>query len=266
MRYLSYLYRHLTNIVALLLPVAFLLALPVIAKADAAAKEQLKQANEAFTSNNYQKAAELYEAVVSSGFESAALYYNLGNAYYQQQQTAKAILNYERALRLQPHNKNTQNNIQLAKARITQPVDELPEIFYQLWWQKLTGLLPSGFWALLGVLALFAAAVFGIMFQQTEAVQRKKQTFAAALTALIGFMLLTSFAYSRYQAETNKAYAIVMQEAISLKKGPADTSEEITTLSAGIKVHKNERVNGWVRVVLTDNQEGWVNETFLTGI
>ncbi len=135
MRYLSYLYRNLSPIVALLLPVVFLLALPMNVKANAAAKEQLKQANEAFTANNYQKAAELYEAVVSSEFESAALYYNLGNAYYQQQQTAKALLNYERALRLQPHNKNIQNNLQLAKARITQPVDELPEIFYRgcLW-------------------------------------------------------------------------------------------------------------------------------------
>lgn len=249
-----------------LFAVLFLLFMPVNIKSENTTKEQLIQANEAYSKAGYQKAIELYEAVAGSGYESAALYYNLGNAYYQQQQTAKAILNYERALRIQPHNKNIHNNLELAKAKITQPVDELPEIFYRLWWQQITGLLPSGFWAFLGVFFLFGAAVSGVLFQQVQQVIRKKQAFAAAFVFLFGFMMFTTFGYSRYQAETSKDFAIVMQEEVPLKKGPADSSEQITTLSSGIKVRNNERVNGWVRVVLADNREGWVNESFLIRI
>lgn len=45
----------------------------------------------------------IYESLLKKG-EAAEVYYNLGNSYYKADDIAKAILNYERALLLQPGN------------------------------------------------------------------------------------------------------------------------------------------------------------------
>src|ERR1051325_9538876 len=51
-------------------------------------------ANEAYAKGNFVKAAEGYEQLIAQDYESAELYYNLGNAYYKLDNIGKAILNY----------------------------------------------------------------------------------------------------------------------------------------------------------------------------
>ena len=62
----------------------------------------IKEAEVAYTKEDYATAIQLYEGLLKNNGESAAIYYNLGNAYYKNGQIAPAILNYERALLLQP--------------------------------------------------------------------------------------------------------------------------------------------------------------------
>ena len=49
----------------------------------------------------FASAIQIYESLLRKG-ESADVYYNLGNSYYKINEIAKAILNYEKALLLQP--------------------------------------------------------------------------------------------------------------------------------------------------------------------
>ncbi len=78
----------------------FLLTLCLIGSAYAQ-DTALKEAEVAYTKEDYAKAIELYEGILKSNGESAAVYYNLGNAYYKAGKIAPAILNYERCLLLQ---------------------------------------------------------------------------------------------------------------------------------------------------------------------
>ena len=61
------------------------------------ASVRFSDANESYRAGNYGDAVRTYEALVANGFESAALYYNLGNAYYKLENIPAAVLNYERA-------------------------------------------------------------------------------------------------------------------------------------------------------------------------
>ncbi|HRI26641.1 MAG TPA: tetratricopeptide repeat protein [Chitinophagales bacterium] len=229
-------------------------------------KEILQQANQQYQAGNYNQAIQLYESLTAAGWQSASLYHNMGNAYYQQKQTANAILYYERALRLRPNNKNTQNNLSLAKSQITQPADELPTLFYLRWWHYLLGFMPAGGWAAGAVVCLWVAAASGIGFMRTNLVSRKKITFALAVTFLALAIILHALAFNRYDLAANTHYAIVMQENTAVRKGPSDSSDEVNTLSAGVKVRTNEQTNGWARITLPDNREGWVNLSALTTI
>lgn len=58
-----------------------------------------------------------YEKLLQGGVESAALYYNLGNAYYRTGKIAASILNYERALKLDPNNKDAKYNLELVNSK-----------------------------------------------------------------------------------------------------------------------------------------------------
>src|SRR5438477_9487497 len=73
------------------------------------------KANTEFAAGNFKAAIADYEAVVGSGAWSANLFYDLGNAYFRNGDFGRAILNYERALALEPHHPETQANLRIAR-------------------------------------------------------------------------------------------------------------------------------------------------------
>ena len=65
--------------------------------------DYIDQGNKAYDQKHYKKAVEMYERALRDG-ESSQLRYNLGNAYYRLNDRANAVINYERALKLDPSN------------------------------------------------------------------------------------------------------------------------------------------------------------------
>ena len=62
----------------------------------------LQNANQAFHDGRFQEAIDNYTTLLESGRSNAALFYDLGNAWFRLGNLGKAILNYERALALDP--------------------------------------------------------------------------------------------------------------------------------------------------------------------
>src|SRR5438477_6964268 len=60
------------------------------------------KANDEYAQNHFSDAIRDYENLVQAHEYSAPLFYNLGNAYFRNGDFARAILNYERALALEP--------------------------------------------------------------------------------------------------------------------------------------------------------------------
>ena len=59
-------------------------------------------ANAAYNGGEWDKALTSYNIIAEKELESAPLYYNMANAYFQKGDIAHAILYYNRALRLAP--------------------------------------------------------------------------------------------------------------------------------------------------------------------
>lgn len=93
----------------------------------------LTQANEAYGQEDYIKAIELYEQTLREQGVSSDLYYNLGNAYYKHNEFAKAILNYERALLLNPGNEDARFNLEMANTHIVDKIDPVGKFFLSVW-------------------------------------------------------------------------------------------------------------------------------------
>ncbi len=73
--------------------------------------------NDAFAAGDYPGAIAAYEQLVSEGVVHEALFYNLGNAYFEANNLGAAIGNYERALRLAPSYASAKNNLEFAVSK-----------------------------------------------------------------------------------------------------------------------------------------------------
>ena len=89
-------------------------------------KTLAEEATKMYQEGDYQKAIDLYNEMLSDDMESATVYYNLGNCYYKQGETAKAILNYERALLLHPGDNDIKYNLTMAQKATVDNIKVLP--------------------------------------------------------------------------------------------------------------------------------------------
>ena len=121
------------------------------------------KANIFYEENKYSEAIKLYESILEKGYESGHLFYNLGNAYFKKGELGKAILNYERALRLIPLDSDLQANYKYALSLTKVPVKDLESFWFIRLLNKvvspftieyLTILLSFIYLSLLGVLIL----------------------------------------------------------------------------------------------------------------
>ena len=90
-----------------------------------------RKANE-LALTNPEKAKMLYQSSVmrferiaeDGGIKNGKLYYNIGNAYFRMNDLGMAILNYRRAETLIPGDTNLQHNLQYARSRRTDRIEE----------------------------------------------------------------------------------------------------------------------------------------------
>jgi len=73
--------------------------------AQASMESLVEQGNEAYNQGDYRKAIAFYEQTLSMGQHSAALYFNLGNAYYKLNNVAESVYYFEKAQQLNPKEK-----------------------------------------------------------------------------------------------------------------------------------------------------------------
>jgi tetratricopeptide (TPR) repeat protein len=221
-------------------------------------KELFEQANEMYRTNSYKKAIELYDSIEGQGMVSSELYFNLGNSYYKLNQIAESIYNYEKALQLNPQNKDAKVNLVYAKRMTIDAIEELPKTVLQNFEADYLQELSYNQWAWLSVVASLGLLLF-FMGYYFSYVPSQKRIYFAALVACI-LLLLSSFiiSFKEHQYETNKLEAIVFQQVVAVKNAPSENSEEVFELHEGTKVNVLDKVAAWKKIKLADGKVGWI--------
>ena len=88
-----------------------------------------EKADEAYTAGEYETALSIYISALEMGYESADLYYNVANCHYRKGELAASILNYERALRLDPTNEDIKFNLEFVNKMKTDKIEPLERFF-----------------------------------------------------------------------------------------------------------------------------------------
>jgi tetratricopeptide (TPR) repeat protein len=224
------------------------------------------KANKAYTVGSYSVAADQYQKIVASGFESPGLYYNLGNAYFKMNDYARAILWYERAKRLDPGNEDIDFNLNVANTKISDKIESLPELFYKRWFRALVETFSSDTWAFLGVGAFIATLLGFVLYLASQYLILRKIGFwaASAMLALSLFTLI--FAWSSHHFELATSEAIVFAPTITVKSSPDEKSTDLFVLHEGTKVSLLDKISGWYEIRIANGSVGWLPKSSLEEI
>lgn len=236
-----------------------LLAMPVCALAKVIdADALLKQGNTAYAKNQYAEAAAVYQEILNAGYESATVYFNLGNAQYKLAEMPAAILNYEKALKLAPGDADIKLNLQLANLKITDRIEELPEFFLSKWWKGFILFFSLSTLSVFTVVCFIAGFILLIAYLFLISVWPKKMAFYTGITVLsLGLIfLLMSGVQSRYLNAHQQG--IVFSGAVDVKSGPDVQQKTLFVIHEGTKVSVLERDNDWAKVVLANGNGGWI--------
>ena len=216
------------------------------------------EGDSAYMKNDFASAIQVYEALLTKG-EAADLYYNLGNSYYKSGDIAKAILNYERALLLQPGNGDIRANLEVARAKTVDKVEPIPEIFFVSWTKSLINSMSVDAWAVCGVVCFILLIASLYLFIFSKQVVLKKASFICGIVFLIAVILANVFASEQKDSLQNRDSAIVMSPSVTVRSTPSESGTSLFILHEGHKVTiKDASMKGWKEIRIEDGKVGWV--------
>lgn len=213
-----------------------------------------RSADALYQEGEYQRAAEKYEQIASS-IQNGAVYYNLGNAYFRLGNRGKAILNYERAKRLMPRDKDINFNLKVAKAR---NVDSFDLVKPLSGFSLLYGALHPNEIVWVGLIPYWIAAISLVAIQVTQSHRFQR---ALRYVLLIGGItwLFSLLILGLKIREVNLPYAIIVANEVMVRSEPDLGSETIALpLHEGTKIQLQEGRNDWVKIYLPDENSGWL--------
>lgn len=217
------------------------------------------EGDSAYMKNDYTSAIHIYEALLNKG-EAAEIYYNLGNSYYKTGEIAKAILNYERALLLQPGNGDIRTNLDVARSKTIDKVESVPEIFFVSWTKGLINSMSVDAWANCGIIFFILLIISLYFFIFSHVVVLKKTGFIAGLLFLMFTILTNVFAMQQKDALLNRDSAIVMNPSVTIRSTPNDSGTTLFILHEGSKVTiKDNSMKEWKEIRLEDGKVGWLS-------
>ena len=218
----------------------------------------LQQANEAYQANQFEDAIALYTEVVDLQYESATLYYNLGNAYFKSGDNARALLWLERARRLDPNNEDIIHNISFVQQKLIDKIEHLPELFIVRFWNNTSSLLTGNQWAVLSIVAcsLFALCLLFILLIRISWI-RSLSIFTVIL-ALFFTVFSIIFAKKESTRYIQHPQGIIMGYVVNVKSTPNEKGSDLFVIHSGLKVGITDQLNEWVEIRLPNGEKGWV--------
>ncbi len=226
----------------------FATALCVPARADITA--DFDAANEAYAAGDFRAAADGYAKVAAQKQWSAALFYNLANSYFRLGDFGRAILNYERALTLEPKHPEAEANLRIVRdrARALELVRTTPERYAaKVAVNDYAWVAAGAFWV-----ALFAAVTLWF--------RRGSRSVPAALFVSALLILAAAFAaiYLLENGSHGRALAVVVAKDVQARLATAENAGAVLALPPGSEVKVLSTRGEWIYAALPNQLRGWI--------
>ena len=208
------------------------------------------KANAEYAAGHFQEAIKSYESLSKDRHWSASLFYDLGNAYFRAGDPGHAILNYERALALQPTQPEAQANLRLVRdqARALELAKSWPE-------ERLAFLTPDQY-AILAAVTFWCAAFIlgGLVFA-------KRRPVVWIFTLLLLWSITAGSVFAVAALETGgsgRDAAIVTAPKIQARLATAENAGTVLVLPPGTQIKILSTRGQWSYAALPNDLRGWI--------
>jgi tetratricopeptide (TPR) repeat protein len=223
----------------------------LISSAFAQSDAQFAKANQEFAAGQFKEAIDDYEGLVRTGPWSANLFYDLGNAHFRNGNFGRAILNYERAVALDPRHPEADANLRIARdearaLELTASRTERALRFMNLNQYAITAGI--AFWVgAFGITALFLARrrSGGLLTMSILSIS----IFAVAVAAIVEID----------NGNRGRALAIVTDTGVEARVATADNANRVLTLLPGSEIRILSKRGDWIYAALPNNLRGWIS-------
>ena len=226
-------------------------------------EEIFAEANQAYSEQAFEEALKGYTELISEGWTSAALFYNTGNTYFRLNQIGKAILYYEKALKLTPNDPDILANLRLAESQRIDEFDVMPTPVLKRIYRTLLEVFSPTAWFGIALLLILLGSLALTLFL----LSKSKSTLRFAIylaSGGLGLLFLTAGYFSLNEIKTN-TYGVLTVPNTYVQSEP-NGGEDLFIIHEGTKAKIEEEFSGWVKARFPDGKTGWLEQESLERI
>ncbi len=248
----------------LLIPVILFAA--VISMTGQTPEDRYSQAGELYSSGDFSGAAAVYRKLWEEGYRSKDLLYNTGNAFFKAGDNASAILFYERARLMAPADEDIDYNLQIARSRITDRFETVPQLFFVRWFDFLALLTSTNMWAVAALVMFISALLLALIFLTKSRVRGRLLSFWLSLAFLLVAILMISLAVRNNSLVNHNRKAVITCSIVTGRSAPGETGNELFVLHSGTTVTIEQELGAFREVRLPDGNKGWIGASCMEKI
>ena len=179
---------------------------------------------------------------------------NLGNCFLKKGQLGRAILNYERARKINPSDSDLRANYQYATSLIKGASSGDTMAWYEKALERLFGGLSiNGLILFLSMLYAFSMAIF---IARIYLAGVRRYSFVAFAILMAIFILGSLSLYGK--ASTMGKEAITLIDKADIRYEPFERAPVHFTLYEGMKIRMLQVKGDWVKISSSNQKAGWV--------
>ena len=217
-------------------------------------------ADSAYARSDYKTAVKLYGELAKQN-PTSDVCYNLGCAYYRIDDIAHSILWFERALKLNPSDKEVLFNLELARTKTIDKIIPQHEFILFTYFHRVTNWFSLRTWITLALLSFVLMLAALLLFWASGSLTVRKIAFSSAVVLLLLTILSNVCAVQQRDFKQIHTSGIITAPAVTVKSTPADNGNDLFVLHEGSKVEiLDSSLKEWCEVSIADGKVGWIQK------
>jgi tetratricopeptide (TPR) repeat protein len=246
-----------------------IIAVLAIQAVSALALSNVERGDSAYSKSAYTEALGYYTEALNKEGSSSNLYYNIGNTYFRLNDLGHAVINYERALMVDPSNEDARTNLEFVKTKI-QDKPEDDSTFLSNVHQNIIAMHSPDAWAWIAF-TLFVIVIGAIaVYLFTTNINVRKAGFFGGIVVLVVFLYVLSVAKSAADAVDDHEQAVVIVPSTNLRSEPQTAqskTDKVVPIHEGTKLiivdslatPDDPATMMWYDVKINNSTRAWVS-------
>lgn len=241
-----------------------LASLPLMAQDTTSTSVTPEDGMKAYSDARYVEATEIFEkAIANSPKPTDELYYNLGASYYKQGEYALALLNFQRAYRLDPSDNDIRHNIQVTRTKTIDKMEPQATFFMHRWIENMTHWFGLGGWMIVGLLFFVLFIAGFLLYFLSHKRDLRLAGFYCGIVSLLLCIWANTMLYRSHLFINDTSEAVVTSEVVTVKSSPDLSSEDVMVVHAGMEIKVLQKIGALSEVKFPDGSQGWIaNSTY----